>query len=273
MTSFMATYPLLVGESIPVVILVNMFIESQGRKMEGGTAEPRRGRGRPRGLTAQGMETRNRMYLTAIRLIAARGWQATTLRDVAGEADVSVGLLYRYFPSKRAIVLALYDELSVEFAARAAHLERGPWRDRFIEALRTSLDVLRPHRDTLAALVPVLVGDANDGLFAPSTAFSRLRVARVFREAIMGATDAPRPPLGPALARLLYLLHLATILWWLMDRSPEQRATERLLALLERALPLAALGLRVRQVRTLIVAADGLVREALFDDTDAHEEG
>jgi AcrR family transcriptional regulator len=241
--------------------------------MEDGTEGPRRGRGRPRGLTAQGLETRNRLYLTAIRRIAVRGWQATTLRDVAEEAGVSVGLLYRYFPSKRAIVLALYDDLSVEYATRAAILDHGPWRERFIEALRLSLDVLRPHRGTLAALVPVLVGDANDGLFAPGTAFSRIRVERVYHEAVMGATDAPRPPLGPALARLLYLLHLATILWWLMDRSPEQRATEHLLALLERALPSAALSLRVRRVRALIVAADGLVREALFDDAQVQEEG
>ena len=139
---------------------------------------------------------------------------------MAREAGVSVGLLYRYFPSKRAIVLALYDELSAEYAAQAAHMASGPWRERFLYALRTSLDVLRPHRGTLAALVPVLVGDANEGLFAPGTAFSRLRVERVFQDAVIGATDAPRPPLGAALGRLLYLVHLATILWWLLDKSP-----------------------------------------------------
>ena len=46
-----------------------------------------------------------------MRLIAERGYDATTLRDVAERAGVSAGLLYRYFPSKRAVVLALYDEL------------------------------------------------------------------------------------------------------------------------------------------------------------------
>lgn len=226
-----------------------------------------RGRGRPRGMTAQGIATRNRLYATAVRLIATHGWHETTLRDVASEAGVSVGLLYRYFPSKRAIVLALYDELSAEYAAQAAQMESGRWRYRFLYALRTSLDVLRPHRGTLAALVPVLVGDADDGLFAPGTAFSRLRVARVFQDAVVGATDAPRPPLGAALGRLLYLVHLATILWWLLDKSPRQRATERLIVLLERALPLVTLSLRAPRVRALIVAADDVVREALFDDT------
>src|SRR5215210_1194875 len=102
-----------------------------------------RGRGRPRGPTAQGIETRRCLYEAAVGLIATRGWQETTLRDVAKEAGVSVGLLYRYFPSKRAVVLALYDELSAEDAARAEQMPAGRWRERFLYALTTSLEVLR----------------------------------------------------------------------------------------------------------------------------------
>ena len=227
--------------------------------------EPRR-RGRPPGRTARGEEMRQRLYETAVRSIAEKGWQETTLRDVAAEAGVSVGLLYRYFPSKRAIVLALYDELSAEYARRAEEMRPGRWRDRFLYALTTSLEVLRPHRGTLAALTGVLVGDPNEGLFAPSTAFSRLRVQAAFVAAVEGASDAPRGALGPALGRLLYLLHLAVLLWWLLDRSPGQRATTALLVLLGRALRLAAPILRIPGVPGLIVNADALVREALFGE-------
>jgi AcrR family transcriptional regulator len=233
--------------------------------VEGGAAPPRP-RGRPRGRTAQGEATRRRLYEAAVRLIATRGWQQTTLRDVARDAGVSVGLLYRYFPSKRAVVLALYDELSAAYATRAENMRPGRWRDRFLYALKTSLDVLAPQRDTLAALVPVLVGDVHDGLFAPSTAFSRLRVQAVFVQAVVVATDAPRGALGPALGRLLYLVHLAVLLWWLLDQSPGQRATQALLALLGRALRLAAPALRVPGVPGLLIAGDALVREALFLD-------
>lgn len=233
---------------------------------------PRR-RGRPPGRTAQGEETRRRLYETAVRLVAERGWQATTLRDVAEAAGVSVGLLYRYFPSKRAVVLALYDELSAVYAARATEMPRGRWRDRFMYALRTSLEVLRPQRDTLAALVPVLVGDANEGLFAPSTAFSRLRVQHVFVGAVVGAIDAPRGDLGPALGRLLYLAHLAVLLWWLLDKSPGQRATQALLTLLQRTLRLAAPALRVPGVPGLVIGADRLATQALFGDSSADAAG
>jgi AcrR family transcriptional regulator len=128
----------------------------------------RRGPGRPRGATKQGAASRDQLYRTAIRLIAAKGYEATTMRDIANETDVSVGLLYRYFPSKRGVVLALYENLSAEYAARAANMTAGPWRDRFMFALQTSLGVLARERATLAALTSILIGDSEDG-------FSRLR--------------------------------------------------------------------------------------------------
>src|SRR5687767_13748819 len=162
--------------------------------------KPRR-RGRPPGQSAQGAAARDRLYGTAIRMISARGYDATTLREIAREAGVSVGLLYRYFPSKQAVVIALYDELSSAYAREAAEMPPGRWRDRFIFALRTSLEVLEPHRVALRALTPVLVGDPEEGIFSPTTRFSRLRVQQVFEHAVVGSSDAPTQPLAGALGR------------------------------------------------------------------------
>jgi AcrR family transcriptional regulator len=224
----------------------------------------RRKRGRPPGATPQGAAARDRLYNTAIELIAARGYDATTLRDIAKQAGVSVGLLYRYFPGKQAVVIALYDELSADYARQAAEMPPGKWRDRFVFALKTSLHVLKPHQQALRALTPVLVGDPEEGIFSPGTAFSRLRVQRVFEDAVAGSSDAPKPPLAEALGRLLYLVHLAVLLWWLLDKSVHQRATTALVALTQQLLPSAALTLRVPPVRRFVIAVDELVREALF---------
>lgn len=224
----------------------------------------KRKRGRPPGPTPQGAAARDRLYATAIQLIAERGFEATTLRDIARKAGVSVGLLYRYFPSKEAVVIALYDELSLEYARRTSTLPAGKWRDRFITALTASLDVLKPHQPALRALTPVLVGDPEEGIFSAATAFSRMRVQQVFEAAVAGATDAPRGPLAAALGRLLYLVHLAVLLWWLLDKSANRRATTALVALTRDLLPSAALALRFPPVRRFILAVDQLVREALF---------
>jgi AcrR family transcriptional regulator len=230
------------------------------------TEKEKRGRGRPPGRTREGDATRGRLYDAAIGLIAERGYDAATLREVAARAGVSPSLLYRYFPSKRAIVLALYDTLSEAFVRDAAAMPNGRWRDRFAFALERSLRVLGPHRVTLRALAPVLVADADEGVFAGRTAFSRVRVESVFVEAVRGATDAPAGPLAGSLGLVLYVVHLGVILWWLLDRSPGQRATTALVALVRQTLPSAALALHLRPVRTVIRGVDALVREALIGD-------
>jgi AcrR family transcriptional regulator len=179
---------------------------------------------------------------------------------------VSVGLLYRYFPSKQAVVIALYDELSSAYARQAADMPPGRWRDRFVFALTTSLDVLKPHQVALRALTPVLVGDPEEGIFSASTAFSRQRVLQVFEQVVVASSDAPRQPMAAALGRLLYLIHLAVLLWWLLDKSSHQRATATLVSLIQQLLPSAALTLRVPPVRRFVISVDELVREALFGD-------
>jgi AcrR family transcriptional regulator len=223
-----------------------------------------RKRGRPPGQSAQGAAARDRLYETAIRIISERGYEAATLREIASRAHVSVGLLYRYFPSKQAVIVALYDELSRDFSRQAAAMNQGKWRDRFLFALETSLRALKPHRTTLRALIPVLIGDPADGVFAEGTAFSRLRVQQVFEDAVVGAADAPKAPIGAALGRLLYLLHLAVLLWWLLDKTPKQRATDALVALTCQLLPSAALTLRLPPIRRFVIAFDELIREGLF---------
>lgn len=238
------------GGLIAPAILVNMFTQNKPR------------RGRPRGPSAKSERTRGDLYRTAIALFAEHGYEATTLRQIAARADVSPALVYRYFPSKRAIVLALYDALSLQYAERTRVLPAGRWRERFAVALDASLDVLRPHRSTLVALVPVLVG-GDESLFAPATAFSRERVERAFVDAVVGASDAPRGALAPALGRVLYLVHLALVLWWLLDRSAGQKATTRLVALTERVLPPFAFALKLPLLRDLVVDFDAAAAEAL----------
>jgi AcrR family transcriptional regulator len=223
-----------------------------------------RKRGRPPGGTSVGETTRQKLYVTAIRLIAERGYEQTTLREVADAAGVSVGLLYRYFPNKRAVMLALYDELSLEQLARANVMPSGTWRDRFLFTLETSLSVLQPHRRTLSALIPVMISTESDGLFGSTTAFSRHRVQRLFQDAVVGAKDAPRGELAAALGRLLYLAHLAVILWWLLDRSPNQRATAALIALTRQILPMASLALKIKRVGTMVLSGDKLFAEGLL---------
>lgn len=251
---------------------MNMFSENEdaGQERASGAPPPAR-RGRPRGATPQAEETRRTLYRVATGLFATRGYEETTLREIAAEAGVSPGLLYRYFPSKRAVVLALYDELSLDFQERARDLPAGRWRDRFVIALETSLEVLRPHRGPLLALVPTLVGGRDDSLFAPATAFSRDRVRSAFVHAVVGAADAPKGGDAEILGRALDLVHLLVLLFWLLDRSAGQRATASLVGVIRRVLPAFAAAFRLRVLRGLVRDVDLLARQAFYEPAPDEE--
>ena len=72
-------------------------------------------------------DTRQRVLAAALKLFRRRGFDRTTMRDVAEEAGMSLGAAYYYFASKEAIVLAYYDEQQQGHArlARAKLAERS----------------------------------------------------------------------------------------------------------------------------------------------------
>lgn len=223
-------------------------------------------RGRPEGRSAKGERTREHLYRTSIELFSRQGYEATTLRQIAGEAGVSPGLLYKYFPNKVSVVLELYDELSLEFVAAATQLPAGTWIERGEEALRRSLATLRPHRQSLRALMPVMVGDPAHGLFAERTAFSRRRVQSVFEQAVSGSRNPPAEKLTAALGNLLYVGQLGAILWWLLDRSPDQQATNGLIRLTSSVGALAAAALWLPGANAPLLSMDRLIRQGLYGE-------
>jgi AcrR family transcriptional regulator len=90
-------------------------------------------------------QTRRTIEDAALRLFAERGFSATTISDIAAEADIAPRTFFAYFPSKEDVVFANFDE----FAASLQHRldERG--------ADETTFDVLR-------AWIGELI-DAEDG--------------------------------------------------------------------------------------------------------------
>jgi AcrR family transcriptional regulator len=61
----------------------------------------------PRSSTAHAAEVRARILAGADRAFRARGFRPTSIPAIAAEAGVSVGLIYRYFPSKEELFLSV----------------------------------------------------------------------------------------------------------------------------------------------------------------------
>ena len=78
--------------------------------------------------TGKAQRTREHILETALELFARKGYAETTMRDIAAEADCSLGLAYRYFARKEEMVLALYERLATELEEEVAALPPGPAR-------------------------------------------------------------------------------------------------------------------------------------------------
>ena len=57
-------------------------------------------------LTTSQAARRQRVLLAALELGADGGYEAVQMRDVAASAEVALGTIYRYFPSKDALLAA-----------------------------------------------------------------------------------------------------------------------------------------------------------------------
>lgn len=66
----------------------------------------------PRTSATHASEMRERILGGAHRTMLAGGYRATTMPAIAAEAEVSVGLLYRYFASKEELFLAMCEAVS-----------------------------------------------------------------------------------------------------------------------------------------------------------------
>jgi AcrR family transcriptional regulator len=183
-----------------------------------------------RALTPKARRTRERIVEAALELFADRGYEATTMRDVAREAETSLGLAYRYFASKEEFALALYMRLAEESEEWARDgLEGGTVAERFEAAMLAKLDQVSPHRGPLAALLTRAL-DPNSRLSAlgEGTAAVREKIGGVFLEVVRGASDAPSEKQIRELGNVLYALHLAILLYWFHDKTPETRASREL---------------------------------------------
>lgn len=170
--------------------------------------------------------TRQRVLDRALALFQQRGVEATTMRDIARAAGLSLGAAYYHFPSKDALMFAYYEANQTEMEAAAEHASGGV-RERLGADFHAKLDSVRPYRRMLAAIVGRLV-DPGDPLSALSAHQRAVRgraiamLARILRDAGL-SPDAVRLAAGA-----LWLLEMAALLLYVHDESPGGARTHRL---------------------------------------------
>lgn len=199
--------------------------------------------------THKGAATRQRVFDTALTLFRTKGFEATTMRDVASGAGLSLGAAYHYFDGKDAIVAAYYDDVQDQHAdsVRRRLSQLPKLADRLKLALHAKLDILAGDRPLLGALLRY-TGEPSHPLsfLGRGTRDVQLRSMAVFADAI---GNEPMPDDVRALSPLLlWAMHMGVMLYFLYDESPGQRRTR---TLIDRAVDLFVGSLRIAKLPPL----------------------
>jgi AcrR family transcriptional regulator len=182
--------------------------------------------------TPRAEDTRRKIYDAALELFREQGFEATTMRDIAGKAGVALGGAYYYFSSKDAIVLAFYREMQEDSHEGVLQALAGKkkLKDRIRSVLERRLELLQPNRKFCAALARH-APDSTDPLspFSADSQSIRDHAIEHMRIAVEGSEAKVPSDLRPRLPYLLWLYQMALIMFWLYDRSPGQERTQRLM--------------------------------------------
>lgn len=172
--------------------------------------------------------TRRLILDAAIEIMGREGYQAATMRAIAARAGVSLGNAYYYFASKEHLVQAFYERTHVEHrqACTTILAGSGSLADRLRAVLRAHAATMAPHHRFAASLFGSAADPASPlNPFGKESRDVRERAIALFGEVVEGATDRVPDDLAPDLPRLLWLLHLGVVLFWLHDRSAGRRRT------------------------------------------------
>lgn len=191
------------------------------------------------------MSDRIRILEAALTTFEVEGYELATLQQIAEEADFSVGVVCRYFPTKEHFAIALYDRLAndlVDWAASEA-MPVGSIATRFTALMKRKLELITPLRRSLVLLAGRAIDPSSRAhVFGSDLEVVRSKVSGVFRLAVSGAIDAPPSADDAArLARMLYGVHLAMVLLALQDESTEAMSAREALAMIEGLLSSATL--------------------------------
>lgn len=215
----------------------------------------------PKTPSPKSVETRKKIVDSALTLFERKGYDKATMRDIAAEANVSLGLTYRYFSQKEELVLELYELLTKDAADAVDELPKDTLAKRYPAALSLCLESLAPHRGMLGALFSAGLSITSPvSVLGEETSEVRSKMWMTYNRLLKGCTDAPKGKQVDQISTLMYAGHLLTVLFWIQDRSENQIFTKKLLAFSEKGIRLARPFLRVRMVTNLLTEFSEIVQ-------------
>lgn len=179
-------------------------------------------------------ETSLRILDSALALFREAGFDSATMRDIAAKAGVATGAAYYYFPSKEAIVMEFYQRSCADMqpGLEAALAEAAGLEARLTALVQVKLTHFAPNREVLRALLRN-GADPKHPLSPFSVETKAIRDIDIawFGRSLTGCGLRVPRDLEAHLPGVLWFFQMGVILFWVVDDSPGQARTARLLEL------------------------------------------
>lgn len=178
----------------------------------------------PTELTEKQAKRRQRVIDAATKLASKGGYEAVQMRDVAAEADVALGTVYRYFSSKDQLLAAAWTEWSKQLETR---LGRRPLRgdtaaERIIDFFRRANRALEREPTLTSALIASMTSSA------PDTIGHQAEVAAMMTRVVLHELEEVEPETAQRIREALGHIWYSTLVNWVNGRLPMQRVDETL---------------------------------------------
>ena len=219
--------------------------------------------------TSKGGQTKAAILQTALDMFFESGYENTTMRAIADRAGVSLGNAYYYFHSKEHLSQAFYHRTHEEHLEASLPLleKERSLKLRLLAVMRLKIETLKPYHQFAGVLFKTAAHPESPlNPFADATDPVRQACIELFEIVVSGSKARIPKDFRAELPYLLWVYQMGVILFWIHDRSPNQRRTYRLVEqtvdLLDRLIFLAANPLmrpvRKKALRLVAELKDGM---------------
>jgi len=183
-------------------------------------------------LTKKAQETQRRILECALELFREKGFDKTSMREIADAAKVAVGASYYYFRTKEDLVLAYYEDAcsqDTEFVQDLVVKVSG-FKERFATFLRYKLAQLSENRGFMN-IIARSAANPEDPLspFGPQTKHIRDDAVKLMALMVDGSDLKCSEKFVPYLSGVLWLQMMGTIFLWIHDRSKDQYVSDKVI--------------------------------------------
>lgn len=166
--------------------------------------------------------TKRRLLDVSLKLFLEKGFERTTMREIAAHAGLAPGAAYYHFASKDSMIFDFYEN------SYEAHLplvnevlaKKRSVKERLAGVVAAQIRVAEPYREISKSLFKTAIDpDQEISPFSPASKPLRDKNIDIMARVLEGSTTKPPPKLAAALPELFWLFKMSMILYWLHDRS------------------------------------------------------